>query len=154
MRAAYVLGAPNLYFKPLIDASVTRIDLDGLHEWGGGAADLIVRGSGQTVLTVTPALEMGTALWLGNGMVVRAFMRGGASWYGGNDLALAASFAAAPDSVGSFTMVTRMDDVMGVLGAGLDIITSSDSALRFAYDGQFGETTQTHSIGIKGSLKY
>jgi Autotransporter beta-domain len=116
----------------LIDASVTRIDLDGLHEWGGGAADLIVRGSGQTVLTVTPALEMGTAWWLGNGMVVRAFMRGGASWYGGNDLALAASFAAAPDSVGSFTMVTRMDDVMGVLGAGLDIITSSDSALRFA----------------------
>ena len=43
---------------------------------------------------------------------------------------------------------------MGVVGAGLDLINGDDTALRFTYDGQLGETTQIHSVGIKGSVKF
>ena len=154
LRAAYVFGSPSLYFKPVMDASVTRIGLDDFQESGGGGAALVVRGSGQTVSMMTPSLEIGTQWWIGNGMLMRAFARGGASWYGGADLRLAASFAAAPDGVGAFTTLAHLDDVMGVLGAGLDIISRSDTTLRITYDGQIGETQQIHGFGMKGSVKF
>jgi uncharacterized protein with beta-barrel porin domain len=47
-----------------------------------------------------------------------------------------------------------MDDVMGVVGAGLDMINGRDTALRLSYDGQLGDTTQIHSVGLKGSAKF
>jgi outer membrane autotransporter protein len=154
LRAAYVFGAPSLYFKPLVDVSATRLDFDDLKETAGGGAALNVEGSGQTVFAVTPALEVGTEWWWSNGTLVRPFVRAGATWYDGVDTALTASFAAAPDGVGAFTIRTDVDDVMGVVGAGLDLINGEDSALRFTYDGQLGETTQIHSVGIKGSAKF
>ena len=113
-----------------------------------------MQGSGHTVYAVTPALEVGTEWWLSNGTLVRPFVRAGATWYDGVDMALSASFAGAPDGVGPFTIHTDMDDVMGVVGAGLDLINGEDGALRFTYDGQLGETTQIHSVGIKGSAKF
>jgi uncharacterized protein with beta-barrel porin domain len=154
LRAAYVFGSPGLYFKPVLDANVTRIGLNDFQESGGGGAALVVRGSGQTVSMMTPSLEIGTQWWIGNGMLMRAFARGGASWYGGADLRLAASFAAAPDGVGAFTTLAHLDDVMGVLGAGLDIISRSDTTLRITYDGQIGPTQQLHGFGMKGSVKF
>ena len=154
MRAAYVFGTPSLYLKPMIDAGATRILPDDLQESGGNGAALIVQGSAQTVFTVTPALEVGTEWWLSNGTLVRTFVRGGVTWYGGADLSLAASFAAAPDGVAPFSVLTLMDDVMGVFGAGLDIIDKQDSTLRITYDGQFGQTKQIHGVGIKGGVKF
>ena len=44
LRLAYVFGSPQLYFKPVMDAAATRVDLHGLTETGGGAANLAVRG--------------------------------------------------------------------------------------------------------------
>jgi uncharacterized protein with beta-barrel porin domain len=154
LRAAYVFGAPSLYFKPLVDASATHLDFGDMQESGGGGAALVVQGSGHTVYAVTSALEVGTEWWLSNGTLVRPFVRAGATWYDGVDMALSASFAGAPDGIGSFIIHTDMDDVMGVVGAGLDLINGEDGALRFTYDGQLGETTQIHSVGIKGSAKF
>jgi hypothetical protein len=154
LRAAYVFGSPSLYFKPVLDASVTRVALDAFQESGGGGAALVVRGSGQTVSMMAPTLEIGTQWWMGNGMLMRAFARGGASWYGGADLRLAASFADAPAGVGVFSTFTNLDDLMGVLGAGLDVISRSDTTLRITYDGQIGETQQIHGFGVKGSVKF
>ena len=51
VRAAYVLGSPQLYFKPMLDAAATRLDLGGFSETGGGAANLTVASSKQTVYT-------------------------------------------------------------------------------------------------------
>jgi hypothetical protein len=47
-----------------------------------------------------------------------------------------------------------MDDVMGTVGAGLEMITAEDTALRLTYDGQLGETTQIHAVGLKGSARF
>lgn len=43
---------------------------------------------------------------------------------------------------------------MGLVGVGLDMINAEDAALRLSYDGQLGEETQIHSVGIKGSAKF
>ena len=154
LRFAYVFGMPQLYFKPVLDAAVTRIDLGGFTETGGGAANLTVAGSRQTVYTIAPSLEVGTEWWWSNGTLVRPYVRGGATFYSGHDFALNAGFAGAPTGISPFTINTDMDDVMGVVGAGLDMITAEDTALRLSYDGQLGETTQIHAVGVKGSVSF
>ena len=153
-RAAYVFGTPQLYFKPMIDAAATRLDLGGFSELGGGAADLVVQGSGQTVLSAMPVLEAGTEFWLGNGTLLRPYLRGGVALYGNSDLALTANFLAAPAGVAPFTIETKMDDAMGIVGAGIDVINNGDAVLHFAYDGQLGETTQIHAFVLKGSARF
>jgi uncharacterized protein with beta-barrel porin domain len=154
VRAAYVFGSPQLYFKPMVDAAATRLDLGGFSESGGGAANLTVASSKQTVYTIAPSLEIGTEWWMPNGTLVRPFLRGGATWYENGNLALSASFLGAPAGLTPFTIATKMDGVMGTVGAGLDVITGTDTVLHLTYDGQIGSDTQIHAIGLKGSARF
>lgn len=153
-RFAYVFGTPHLYFKPVLDAAITSLDLGGFTETGGGAANLTVAGSRQTVYTLAPWLEAGTEWWLADGTLIRPFLRGGVTFYEGNEFGLSAAFAGAPAGVSPFTINTKMDDTMGVIGVGLDMVTAQELVVRFAYDGQFGETTQIHSVAVKGSMAF
>ena len=154
LRAAYVLGSPDLYFKPMLDAAATRLDLGDFSESGGGAANLAVASSQQTVYTIAPSLEIGTEWWWSNGTLVRPYLRGGATWYENGNLALSAAFLGSPAGVSPFTITTKMDDVMGTVGAGIDIINGNDAVLHVAYDGQFGSDTQISAIALKGSARF
>ena len=154
LRAAYVLGSPHLYAKPILDASVTQLELGGFTESGGGGAALSVESASNTVFAITPSVEVGTEFWLGNGTLVRPMIRLGGVFYAGDDLAVAASFADAPAGVAPFTIRTDLDDAMGLVGAGLDVINGNDAALRLSYDGQIGETTRIHAVGVKGSARF
>jgi uncharacterized protein with beta-barrel porin domain len=154
MRAAYVLGSPALYFKPSLDASLTRLQLSGFTEEGGNGAALTADGQGQTVFALAPIVESGTEWWLGNGTLVRPLIRAGAVWYDNADFALTAGFADAPSGVQPFTINSKIDEVMGVVGAGVDVISGKETVLRFSYDGQFGETTNVQIVGIKGSARF
>ncbi len=154
VRAAYVFGSPQLYFKPMVDAAATRLDLGGFSEQGGGAANLTIASSKQTVTTIAPSLEIGTEWWMPNGTLIRPFLRGGATWYENGNLALSAAFLGAPAGLTPFTIHTAMDDVMGTVGAGLDVITDTDTVLHLTYDGQIGATTQIHSVGLKASARF
>lgn len=154
LRAAYVFGDPRLFFKPIVDASLTHLELGGFTESGGNGAALSVAGGGNTVFSLAPMLEAGTEWWLANGTLVRPLLRGGAVWYEGGDFALTASFAGAPAGVSSFTINTDIDEIMGLVGAGVEVINGGDSVLRLSYDGQLGSDTQIHSVGIKGSARF
>ena len=154
MRVAYVFGEPHLYWKPTLDMNLTYLHLGAVAESGGNGAGLAIASQGQTVFTLAPTLEAGTEWWLAGGTLVRPMLRAGAIWYTNNDLALNASFESAPAGVGPFTINTKLDDVMGLVSAGVDVITSNDSVLRLSYDAQLGETTQIQSVGIKGSAKF
>ena len=154
MRVAYVFGEPHLYWKPTLDMNLTYLHLGAVAESGGNGAGLAIASQGQTVFTLAPTLEAGTEWWLAGGTLVRPMLRAGAIWYTNNDLALSASFESAPAGVGPFTINTKLDDVMGLVSAGVDVITGNDSVLRLSYDAQLGETTQIQSVGIKGSAKF
>ncbi len=154
LRLAYVFGSPQLYFKPVMDAAATRIDLHGLTETSGGAANLAVSSKTPTVYSFAPSLEMGTEWWISSGTLIRPFLRGGAAWFTNTDFGLRSTFVAAPAGVTPFLTMTGMDDVMGTVGAGLDVITGTDTVLHLTYDGQFGDTTQIHSVGLKGSAMF
>jgi uncharacterized protein with beta-barrel porin domain len=106
------------------------------------------------VFALAPIVESGTEWWLGNGTLVRPLIRAGAVWYDNPDFALTTAFADAPSGVSPFTIHTKIDEVMGVIGAGIDVISGADAVLRFSYDGQFGETTNIQTVGIKGSARF
>ena len=113
-----------------------------------------MRGETPTVYTFAPSLEVGTEWWMANGTLVRPFLRAGATWFTNTDFGLHSTFVAAPAGVTPFLTITGMDDVMGTVGAGLEMITAEDTALRLSYDGQLGQTTQIHAVGIKGSARF
>lgn len=154
LRAAYVLGTTQLYYKPILDVGLTHLELGGFTESGGGGAALSVAADSHTVFTLSPTLEVGSEWWLSNGTLLRPLVRGGAIWHDGADFALTASFAGAPLGVSPFTINTDIDEVMGVVGAGIDVISGEDVVLRVSYDAQLGETTQIQSVGIKGSARF
>jgi uncharacterized protein with beta-barrel porin domain len=154
LRAAYVLGTTQLYYKPILDVGLTHLEFGSFIESGGGGAALSVAADSHTVFTVAPTLEVGSEWWLSNGTLLRPLLRGGAIWYDGAEFALTSSFAGAPLGVSPFTINTDIDNVMGVVGAGIDVISGEDAVLRFSYDAQLGETTQIQSIGIKGSARF
>lgn len=154
VRAAYVFGSPDLFWKPILDMNLTHIALDGFTENGGGGAGLTVHSASQTVFSIAPTVEVGSEFWLSNGTLVRPLVRGGAIWYSDDDFALSAGFTQAPAGVGPFTIMTRQDQAMGIVGAGLEVINADNDTLRINYDAQLGEATQIHSIGIRGSASF
>jgi len=146
--------SPHLYVKPLIDAAVTRLDVGDMTETGAGGANLLVQGDVNTVFSLSPALEVGTQWWLGNGTLIRPFVRAGATWFSDDNVTVSASFAGTPDGGDPFTIRTEMDQVQADVAAGVEMINSEESNLRVYYDGHFGDTTRIHSVGLKGSAKF
>lgn len=154
LHASYVLGSPGLYYKPMLDVAVTDVALDDVRETGAGGANLLVRGGDHTVFSVSPGLEVGTEWWWSNGTLVRPFIRGGLIWYSEDDVTVRASFSGAPAGVGSFAIAAATDDVQADVAAGIEMISSQDSALRIFYDGQFGDRIAAHAAGFKASVKF
>jgi len=74
-RAAYLFTNGNWYAKPMVDLDATRISLDNVNEQGAGGASLNVRGNDETVLSATPALELGTQFVTARGTLLRPYVR-------------------------------------------------------------------------------
>jgi outer membrane autotransporter protein len=153
-RAEYLLSNGSWYAKPLVDLDVTHIDLDGASESGSGGMALKVNGSGQTVFSATPMVELGTQYGNPNGTLYRPYIRGGATFFDDADFAVLASFEGAPSGVGSFRIATSTDDVVGNVGVGLDVIGVEGASFRLYYEGRFGDTVADHAGGIKGSWPF
>ena len=138
----------------MVDLDVTHISLDGLRETGAGAVGLAVRGSDETVLSATPALELGAQFGNPQGTLVRPYVRGGATFFDDPDFVLLASFEGAPGGVGAFRIATATDDVVGNVGAGVDVIGAAGASLRLYYEGSFGDLVEEHGGGVKGTLPF
>ena len=134
-RAAYLIDFSSWYLKPLVDVRLTRLDFSGLTETGGPAA-LQVSSARDTVISTSPALEIGSNFALDMTTSFRPFARAGVTWGDTGSLALDAQFVAAPQV---FTTTTAMDRVTADVAAGFDLVGKSGAALRLEYDGRFGE---------------
>jgi hypothetical protein len=153
-RAEYQLGSGSWYAKPLVDFDATHINLDGVNETGAGAVGLNVRGADETILSATPAIELGAQFGNPAGTLVRPYLRGGATFYDDPDFVLLASFEGAPSGVGPFRIATATDDVIGMAGAGVDVIGVEGSSFRLYYEGRFSDLVEQHAGGIKATLPF
>jgi hypothetical protein len=153
-RAAYLLTNGHWYAKPMADFDATRISLDHLSERARGGVGLDVRGNDETVLSATPALELGLQFGSEGGTLFRPYIRGGATFFDDPNFVLLASFEGAPSGVGPFRIGTETDDVVAVIAAGIDVVGVSGASFRLYYDGRFGETVEANEGGIKASLTF
>jgi uncharacterized protein with beta-barrel porin domain len=142
LHASYLLEQGGWYVKPLIEGMATHINSDGLTETGGGGAALVAAGESDTILSVSPAVEIGNEYRFIQISIVRPFIRAGVTWRDGDDLDLRGAFAAAPAGAGAFVISTAMDDLLANVSAGFDVINLDGAVPRLQYDGRFGEETQ------------
>ena len=130
------------------------VDLSGVNERGAGGASLKVKGNDETVLSASPALELGTQFQTGGGTQIRPYVRGGATFFDDTGFALDASFAGSPGGVGPFRIRTNSDDVVANVGAGIDLIGPRGAELKLFYEGSFGDIVSDQSGGIKASVPF
>jgi Autotransporter beta-domain len=154
LRAAYLLTGGAWYVKPLVDFDATWLMLGSTIEQGAGGASLNVGGNNETVLSVSPALEVGTQFKWTAGTLLRPYLRGGATFFGNNNFALLANFEGAPAAVGPFQITTKTNDVVADVGAGLDWIGPAGTELKLLYEGRLGDLVSEQSGGLKASVPF
>jgi uncharacterized protein with beta-barrel porin domain len=153
LHAAYLVQREDYYVKPLVDAAITNVSLNGFKESGGGGAALAVSGTSDTVVSISPGVEVGTEMNIHDFATVRPFVRVGLTWQDTDHFLLSTGFSDAPD-VSPFTVGTKLDTVLADVSAGIDVINVGGAALRLQYDGHYAEDTQISSISIKGSAPF
>jgi outer membrane autotransporter protein len=153
LRVAYQAGGNAFYAKPMVDLEVTHLWFGSVREQGSPAA-LSIASSEETFFSAAPAIEFGGEVPLADGAVLLPFVRAGAIFYSEDSLAFSSAFAGAPSGVSSFLTQSEVDDVMGSVGAGLEVMWTDASVLKLYYDGAFGSDTRLHGFGGKASVKF
>ena len=153
VRVAYQAGGNALYVKPMVDFEATQLWLGSVEEQGGVGA-LNVASSQETLFSAAPAVEIGGVTRLHDGTLLRPFARVGGVFYSEDKIGISSAFVGAPTGVPGFLTHAQIDNAMGNVGAGLDIVWSDATVIKAQYDGLFGEDTQQHSFGAKASVKF
>jgi len=153
LTAAYLLSRGALYAKPQVELAATHLMRGSYRETGTGGIALAVGKVSDTVLSVSPSLELGVEQRSAGGFVTRAFVKGGATFRDTDTFVTTATFADAPGAP-AFAISSKVDRTVADVGAGVDLISAGGSALRLQYDGQFGDRTTQHSGGAKLQLRF
>lgn len=153
LRAAYTAGGDSFYVRPQVDLNATLVHLSGFSE-SGGAGAMTFDSETDTIVSLAPAVEVGAQADLGDGMLLRGFLRGGLDWFMDPELNVTGAFVDAADGAGDFTITTSPDDVLWTVSAGADLFTSGGITVRAAYDGKFGESTTDNSVSLKVSMDF
>ena len=153
LRGALLVPLGDYYLKPIADLNVAHVSSDGFKEDDGGGAALEFEDADGTYLSLSPALEAGAEWRLSSGTLVRPFVGGGVTWYSETGFTGTSSFVDAPEGAGSFVTRTEIDEVMGEVAAGIDIIGAGNFDLRLRYEGAFGETVTNQSLGLRAAWR-
>ncbi len=106
------------------------------------------------IVSATPAFEIGAEYGESGKTLYRPYLSVGATVFGDNDFSVSAKFEGTPSGVAPFAVASEFDDVLGVVSAGVDILSQSGVNLRVGYTGRFGERTEEHSGGLKLSIDF
>lgn len=153
MRAAYLFERESLHIKPMIDVDATAIRRSSFHETGAGGAGLDVEGDTDFMLSIAPAIEIGAEFTPTEGSVLRPFVRAGIRAFSDDELEVSATFYSLPELL-PLTVTTPMDQVMGQVSAGLDVVTGDRFDARVSYDGLFGDRLMQHAGNVKVRMKF
>ncbi|WP_205648697.1 autotransporter outer membrane beta-barrel domain-containing protein [Acuticoccus kandeliae] len=144
-RAAYTYATENAYVRPFLDVDLLHTNAGSYTESGAGLYNLRVAEEDQTALVVTPAIEIGGKVAINEDWHARLFASGGVSLSTEDSWTTSAKLAAAPAGTGSFETTLPIADVVGRIGAGLQITSKTGFDIRAEYGGAFGDDYTSHS---------
>jgi outer membrane autotransporter protein len=153
LRAAYTLQQGDLYLRPQVDLDATYVETSAFTE-SGGLASVATDAMDNTVFSVSPALEFGGQVALGDGLLLRPYVRAGVSLYANADFDYTGVLTADTSGAEAFAITSSTDDVLWTIAAGVDVLKGDTGALQLFYEGRFGETTTVNAAGAKLSLDF
>jgi outer membrane autotransporter protein len=153
-RAAYDLGGARFYLRPALDLDTIYTRQPSYRESGADGLDLVVDTSDQWALVATPSLELGGRIDLTEGWMFRPYLRGGVSFANQSSWSSAARLAGAPDDAGSFATEVPIDEVVGRIDAGLQVLNGGDVGVRVQYDGEFSGNVASHGGSLRVDLRF
>ncbi|WP_447919789.1 autotransporter outer membrane beta-barrel domain-containing protein [Achromobacter aegrifaciens] len=148
LRIARTFATERVYLKPYVDLDAFYTHMPSYSE-SRDALHLDVESSNQFVLALSPTLELGGKVALKNGATLRPYMYAGVSLLSKDEYTVKARLQGAPAGSGAFDTSVPMDDVIGRVGAGLQVSNAGGIDFRLQYDGEFSSHIQSH----RGTLK-
>jgi uncharacterized protein with beta-barrel porin domain len=149
LRAARAFTYNNVYVKPYLDFDASYTRMPGYKESGSNPLALSVDGSDQFIMGLSPMIEFGGRSELQNGAILRPFVYAGVSFLSKNEWTSSAHLRGAPDGTGSFDTSLPIDNVVGKVGAGLQVTRAGGVDFRLQYDGQFSDHVRSNSGTLK-----
>lgn len=153
-RAAYQMTRDDWYLQPRIDLSMNYLRLDGYKESGAGPFNLNVDAMDGLIFAATPAVRLGRRIHLKDGTTLNAFVDSGVSFLSGNDWKTDAQFASAPGGTGGFTSTLDAPDIIGRLGAGIEVLNAGRVSIKAQYDVDFGKDYFSHSASLRVNIAF
>ncbi len=154
LRAGYTIGREEFYLRPNISLSTIHVRTGAYRENGAGALNLSVDSAQQTTAMLTPMLEIGGRVALDDGMVLRPFLTAGISVLSNDAWKQTGRLTGAAPGTGGFTTTVPMDQVVGRVGAGVQLYTGKLMDFRLQYDGEYGGNLTAHGGSVVISVKF
>jgi len=148
LRVARTFASSQYYLKPFVDVDALYTRSPSYSE-SDNAMHLDVERSNQFVMGLSPTLEFGGRVPLGKGAIMRPYLYGGVTLLSKDEYTVKARLQGAPAGTGSFETSLPMDNVIGRLGAGLQISNADGVDFRLQYDGEFASRTRSHRASLK-----
>lgn len=146
-RVAYEVPFADWYLRPMLDLDAISFHQQSYEESGAGALNLDVDSNTETYFAATPGIELGGRLDLGNGFVLRPFTGVGVSFITNDNYTATSNFAAAPGG-DSLQTTANVDNLLGRLTLGLDLMNAGGFQVKLDYNLQAGDdvVSQTGQI--------
>ncbi|MCI5074180.1 autotransporter outer membrane beta-barrel domain-containing protein [Oricola sp.] len=153
LRSAYTMQSGDFYLRPQADLNATYVHTAAFTETGG-VASISTDATSNTVFSLVPSIEIGGQTTIGEGLLVRPYLRGGVGLYMNNDFELNGIFSADTAGVDPFTIGVGTDDILWTVAAGVDFLRTEGGVVQLFYEGSFGDHTTIHSGGAKLSMDF
>ena len=153
-RFSYLFDQGGWYVKPMVDVSAMWLRLDGYQETGANGANLAVDSADEWLLSVTPALEFGGEINLGNGTLLRPYVRAGVSLLSTDEMDISMNFINAPTGIAPIILENRFDNVFADIEAGMTVLFGQSMTMKFSYEGRFAEHTRQHAGALKIGVNF
>lgn len=153
LRVARTFAAEQFYLKPYVDLDAFYTRMPGYSE-SRKAEHLDIESSDKFIVGLSPTLEIGGRVPLTKGAVMRPYMYAGASFLSDDEYKVKAKLQGAQPGTGSFESSIPMDDVIGRIGAGIQVSNAGGVDFRLQYDGAFSSHVQSHQGSLKLSVPF
>jgi len=148
LRVARTFAAEQFYLKPYVDLDAFYTRMPGYSE-SSKAEHLDIESSDKFIVGLSPTVEIGGRVPLPQEVIMRPYLYAGVSLLSDDEYKVKAKLQGAQDGSGTFESSLPMDDVIGRIGAGIQVSNAGGVDFRLQYDGEFSSHVQSH----RGSLK-
>ncbi|MVW78290.1 autotransporter outer membrane beta-barrel domain-containing protein, partial [Bordetella sp. 02P26C-1] len=148
LRAARTFASEQFYVKPYVDLDAFYTHMPRYRE-SSNNLHLDVDSSNEFIVGLSPTLEAGAKLPLNNGAVLRPFAYAGVTFLSKDEYTAKARLQGAPAGASAFKTSVPMDDVIGRVGAGLQVTNAGGVDFRLQYDGDFSSHIQSHRASLR-----